>query len=111
MPVKRGRGRPPKPKNPVAEDSAPTAASVVTTDGNAVPVKRGRGRPPKLKDPINVATDQATSGMLSPRGRGRPPKKAKVAVEDPRGEPAAARDVVVDASAVHVKRGRGRPPR
>lgn len=111
VPVKRGRGRPPKPKNPVAEDSAPTAASVVTTDGNAVPVKRGRGRPPKLKDPINVATDQATSGMLSPRGRGRPPKKAKVAVEDPRGEPAAARDVVADASAVHVKRGRGRPPR
>lgn len=115
MPVKRGRGRPPKPKNPVAEDAAPTAASVVSADANAVPVKRGRGRPPKPKDTITVATDRATSGMLSPRGRGRgrgrPPKKAKVAVEDPSGEPAAAPGVAADASAVPVKRGRGRPPK
>ncbi|CAD6225040.1 unnamed protein product [Miscanthus lutarioriparius] len=114
VPVKRGRGRPPKPKNPVAEDSAPTAAaSVVIADANAVPVKRGRGRPPKPKDPTTVGTDRATSGMLSPRGRGRgrPPKKAKVAVDDPSGEPAAAPGVAADASAVPVKRGRGRPPK
>lgn len=116
VPVKRGRGRPPKPKNPVAEDSPPTAAPVVNADANAaVPVKRGRGRPPKPKDPTSVATDRATSGMLSPRGRGRgrgrPPKKAKVAVEDPSGEPAAVPGVAADASAVPVKRGRGRPPK
>jgi len=48
--------------------------------------------------------------MLSPhaRGRGRSPKKAKVAVDDPSGEPAAAPGVVADASVVPVKRGRGR---
>jgi hypothetical protein len=123
-PVKRGRGRPPKPKVAVAEDSLAEASLVAadavapakrgrgrppkpkdptargndvesTADVNAPIIKRGRGRPPKPKDPVTEAIARATSGMLSPRGR--PPKKAKVE-EAP-------------STYVPVKRGRGRPPK
>ncbi|WOL14081.1 HMG-Y-related protein A-like [Canna indica] len=51
-PVKRGRGRPPKPKLPVPVDAAP----------------RRRGRPPKPVDPL--------APVKIPRPRGRPPKNA-----------------------------------
>ncbi|KAG8047361.1 hypothetical protein GUJ93_ZPchr0008g14140 [Zizania palustris] len=81
---KRGRGRPPKPKDPNAPPPAPKPSS-----------PRPRGRPPKSKNPISDAVAQATSGM--PKPRGRPPKKAKTA---PTPAPAGS-----------VKRGRGRPPK
>ncbi|TKW33061.1 hypothetical protein SEVIR_2G208700v4 [Setaria viridis] len=75
-PVKRGRGRPPKPKVAVAEDS-PAEASLVAADAVAGPAKRGRGRPPKPKDPAAMGTDgESTADANAPvkRGRGRPPK-------------------------------------
>ncbi|KAM3024802.1 hypothetical protein ACUV84_038428 [Puccinellia chinampoensis] len=93
---KRGRGRPPKAKDP----NAPPAP---VKDPNAP--KRGRGRPPKAKDPIAEAVKKATAGMPG-SGRGRPPKKAKVAAE-PKPAPAAASS----SGDAPVKRGRGRPPK
>ncbi|KAK3123469.1 hypothetical protein QOZ80_8AG0631430 [Eleusine coracana subsp. coracana] len=91
-PPKRGRGRPPKARDPNAPAPAPKPAS-----------PRPRGRPPKAKTPqdaLDAAVAQATAGM--PRGRGRPPKKAKT--DDAPAPPAG------DGSAP-VKRGRGRPPK
>jgi hypothetical protein len=92
---KRGRGRPPKAKDPNAPAKDPN------------PPKRGRGRPPKAKDPmaeaVKDAVAKATTGM--PRsGRGRPAKKAKVATE---AKPAAA----APSGSAPAKRGRGRPPK
>ncbi|GJN16181.1 hypothetical protein PR202_gb03141 [Eleusine coracana subsp. coracana] len=95
-PPKRGRGRPPKARDPNAPPPAPKPAS-----------PRPRGRPPKAKTPqdaLDAAVAQATAGM--PRGRGRPPKKAKT---DDAPSPAPA-PPAGDGSAP-VKRGRGRPPK
>ncbi|NP_001144569.1 HMG-Y-related protein A [Zea mays] len=86
-PPKRGRGRPPKARDPGAPVSPPSG--------------RGRGRPPKPKDPLDAAVKQATAGM--PRARGRPPKKAKT---EGGASPAPAGD-----GSTPVKRGRGRPPK
>ncbi|KAL6596093.1 hypothetical protein ACP70R_000762 [Stipagrostis hirtigluma subsp. patula] len=91
-PPKRGRGRPPKPRDPNAPPPPPKSAS-----------PRPRGRPPKAKDPISDAVAQATAGM--PKARGRPPKKAKTAPA-PAPAPAPAGD-----GSTPVKRGRGRPPK
>jgi hypothetical protein len=100
VPIKRGRGCPPKPKDPVSE------ATVGVPD--AAPIKRGRGRPPKPRDPVAEAVAVATRGM--PRARGRPPKKAKVDKEQASiGSAVPATDGTADANAVPVKRGRGRP--
>ena len=93
-PAKRGRGRPPKAKDP---NAPPPPAKDPNTP------KRGRGRPPKAKDPVAEAVKKATAGMPS-SGRGRPAKKAKVAAE-PKPAPAAA------SGDAPVKRGRGRPPK
>jgi CarD family transcriptional regulator len=53
-PVKKKRGRPPKPKPLVIEP---------------LPVPKKRGRPPKVKDPAAV--------VAAPKKRGRPPKAKK----------------------------------
>jgi hypothetical protein len=90
-PPKRGRGRPPKARDPNAPPPAPKPAS-----------PRPRGRPPKAKAPLDAAVVQATAG--TPRGRGRPPKKVKTS---PSSAPAPA---AADGS-TPVKRGRGRPPK
>ncbi|TVU05785.1 hypothetical protein EJB05_48968 [Eragrostis curvula] len=95
-PPKRGRGRPPKQRDPNAPPPPPKPLS-----------PRGRGRPPKAKAPqdaLDAAVEQATAGM--PKPRGRPPKKAKTAAP---AAPAAAAPAG-DGSAP-VKRGRGRPPK
>jgi RNA polymerase-interacting CarD/CdnL/TRCF family regulator len=55
-PVKRKRGRPPKPKPPVDENAPP-------------PVPKKRGRPPKPKP------EGAEAAPAVPKKRGRPPKK------------------------------------
>ncbi|KAF8772869.1 hypothetical protein HU200_005259 [Digitaria exilis] len=91
-PPKRGRGRPPKVRDPNAPPPPPKPAS--TGSG------RPRGRPPKAKDPLDAAVAQATAGM--PKARGRPPKKAKTES----AAPAPAGD-----GSTPVKRGRGRPPK
>ncbi|XVF85405.1 hypothetical protein PTKIN_Ptkin17bG0115500 [Pterospermum kingtungense] len=80
-PPKRGRGRPPKPKDPLSP-------------GTVVGPPRPRGRPPK--DPLAPPRPKISAGTGRPRGR--PPKMAKTtaaAVPPPPG----------------VKRGRGRPPK
>jgi len=60
QPVKRGRGRPPKPGgNTVAKKKAEAAAAA------GVP-KRGRGRPPKVAKNV-TATQKPKSPTLSPR--------------------------------------------
>uniref|UniRef100_A0A1D1XNA5 HMG-Y-related protein A n=2 Tax=Anthurium amnicola TaxID=1678845 RepID=A0A1D1XNA5_9ARAE len=80
-PPKRGRGRPPKPKEPLTPGAVPSSP-------------KRRGRPPKAKDPLAVAAAKAAEGL--PKRRGRPPKKARP---------------VVAPAAPGVKRGRGRPPK
>ncbi|PUZ51524.1 hypothetical protein GQ55_6G194500 [Panicum hallii var. hallii] len=98
-PPKRGRGRPPKVRDPNAPPLPPKAPSTGSP--------RPRGRPPKPKDPLDAAVAQATAGM--PKARGRPPKKAKTeAAASPAPAPAPA--PAGDGSAP-VKRGRGRPPK
>lgn len=87
-PPKRGRGRPPKPKQPPAP-------------GTVVSPRRPRGRPPKPKDPLAPPPPpKRTAPTVTGKKRGRPPK-AKPATAPP---PAAADGTV-------VKRGRGRPPK
>ncbi|GJN29917.1 hypothetical protein PR202_gb18180 [Eleusine coracana subsp. coracana] len=59
MPVKRGRGRPPKPKKPVVEELDVAALPGIANEVPAptpviVPLKRGRGRPPKPKDLLDA---------------------------------------------------------
>ncbi|MQL88682.1 hypothetical protein Taro_021241 [Colocasia esculenta] len=86
-PPKRGRGRPPKPKEPLPAGYVP-------------PSPRPRGRPPKAKDPNALPpAPKPKSGDGAPKRRGRPPKKAP----RPAGTSAPA--------APGVKRGRGRPPK
>ncbi|RCV31157.1 hypothetical protein SETIT_6G154500v2 [Setaria italica] len=100
-PPKRGRGRPPKVRDPNAPPPPPKAPSTGSP--------RPRGRPPKPKDPLDAAVAQATAGM--PKARGRPPKKAKIdATAAAAPSPAAAAPAGGDGSAP-VKRGRGRPPK
>ncbi|OEL13824.1 HMG-Y-related protein A [Dichanthelium oligosanthes] len=100
-PPKRGRGRPPKVRDPNAPPPPPKAPAAPGSS------PRPRGRPPKPKDPLDAAVAQATAGM--PKARGRPPKKAKT--EAPAApSPAPASAPAGDGSAP-VKRGRGRPPK
>ncbi|XVE85440.1 hypothetical protein DITRI_Ditri17bG0091200 [Diplodiscus trichospermus] len=80
-PPKRGRGRPPKPKDPLPP-------------GTVVSPPRPRGRPPK--DPFAPPKPKITASTGRPRGR--PPKKAKTATAAAPPPPG-------------VKRGRGRPPK
>jgi hypothetical protein len=86
MPVKRGRGRPPKR---VQEDEKEVEV------GEKMPIKRGRGRPPKrVQEEVEV-------GEKMPIKRGRPPKRVKEEV-----------DVEVEVGEkMAIKRGRGRPPK
>ncbi|CAN1228384.1 HMG-Y-related protein A [Linum perenne] len=86
-PPKRGRGRPPKPKDPLASPSS-----------NA-PASRGRGRPPK--DPNAPPKPPKPAGSGRPRGR-------------PRKIPRVADDEVADppsAMSAGTGRSRGRPPK
>ncbi|OAY29268.1 HMG-Y-related protein B [Manihot esculenta] len=88
-PPKRGRGRPPKPKEMVSP-------------GTVISPPRPRGRPPKPKDPFSpLASPKKKSTSGSGRPRGRPPK-AKTAA----GPPSSSATQVTG-----VKRGRGRPPK
>ncbi|CAL5006115.1 unnamed protein product [Urochloa decumbens] len=98
-PPKRGRGRPPKVRDPNAPPPPPKPAAAPSAGS-----PRPRGRPPKTKDPLEAAVAQATAGM--PKARGRPPKKAKTEAA-PSPAPASGGG---DGSAP-VKRGRGRPPK
>ncbi|KAK6157574.1 hypothetical protein DH2020_011822 [Rehmannia glutinosa] len=74
-PVRRGRGRPPKPKTPLPPGAIPLPP-------------RPRGRPPKSQDPTapppppkpKAAT---TTSTLSGKKRGRPPKAATAGVTPP----------------------------
>ncbi|XP_062193202.1 HMG-Y-related protein A-like [Phragmites australis] len=110
VPVKRGRGRPPKPKDPVAEttNGAPAEAPVVAADAVAVPTKRGRGRPPKPKDPVAGATSGATAApVVTADGSAVPVKRG-------RGRPLKPKDPVAEAVAMATSgmpRGRGHPPK
>ncbi|KAF3324183.1 HMG-Y-related protein A [Carex littledalei] len=89
-PPKRGRGRPPKTKDPLAPAS------------NEPSSPKPRGRPPKPKDVVAEAVAKATSGM--PKSRGRPPKKAREETKEEVGDADAAANPV-------AKKGRGRPPK
>lgn len=107
-PPKRGRGRPPKARDPNAPPPPPKSPAA-----SSAGTGRGRGRPPKAKSPLDAAVKQATAGM--PKARGRPPKKAKTedgaaAAPKPKPAPAPAPAPAGDGSAP-VKRGRGRPPK
>jgi len=107
-PQKRGRGRPPKARDPNAPAPPPKPKSPAPSAGTG----RGRGRPPKAKNPLEAAVKQATAGM--PKARGRPPKKAKTAEDgaSPAPKPAAApTPAPAGDGSTPVKRGRGRPPK
>lgn len=97
-PPKRGRGRPPKPKDPLPP-------------GTVLSPPRPRGRPPKPRDPFAppAASKKKSSGG-SGRPRGRPPKKAKTA-PGPGPAPASAAASSGSAPATGAPRGRGRPPK
>jgi len=86
-PAKRGRGRPPKPKDPLGEG--------VVSDP-----PRPRGRPPKSRDPLAPLPQpkKVSSGSGRPRGR-------------PRKYPKEAATATAPAAAPGIKRGRGRPPK
>ncbi|KAJ7954285.1 HMG-Y-related protein A [Quillaja saponaria] len=82
---KRGRGRPPKPKVPLSEDTV-------------VSLPRPRGRPPKPRDPLAPPPEpkkKTSTGSGRPRGR---PRKAPTTVAAPTENGAP-------------RRGRGRPPK
>ncbi|KAK3027667.1 hypothetical protein RJ639_041904 [Escallonia herrerae] len=92
-PPRRGRGRPPKPKDP-----APPGAAVVSPP-------RPRGRPPKARDPLAAAAAPVSpakeaKASVSGRKRGRPPKAGKSKAE-----------VTAKTAAGGAPRGRGRPPK
>uniref|UniRef100_A0A5B7ABD1 H15 domain-containing protein n=1 Tax=Davidia involucrata TaxID=16924 RepID=A0A5B7ABD1_DAVIN len=84
-PPRRGRGRPPKPKDPISPETV------------VVGPPRPRGRPPKPRDPLAPPPPPKEKGPSagSGRSRGRPPKKAKKTA----------------APASGATRGRGRPPK
>ncbi|PKA61441.1 HMG-Y-related protein A [Apostasia shenzhenica] len=82
-PQRRGRGRPPKPKQSLPAGPAPASP-------------RPRGRPPK---------DKSAGGH--PKPRGRPPKQTKSSDDAARTAPPSGQTQAV----VGVKRGRGRPPK
>ncbi|CAI9276219.1 unnamed protein product [Lactuca saligna] len=64
-PLKRGRGRPSKPKDPAALEKNPTAES-------GSEVKRGRGRPKKDPNaPLAAKKVKISTGSGRPRGRPR----------------------------------------
>lgn len=109
-PPKRGRGRPPKPKDPLA----PPPAAVLSPP-------RPRGRPPKDPNAPPKTPKAASSG----RGRGRPKKVQRTEnVSNPSGGDGAGAgasaevdddDAAPSVAAVAVPttsgRGRGRPPK
>ncbi|CAL5012599.1 unnamed protein product [Urochloa decumbens] len=104
-PPKRGRGRPPKVRDPNAPPPPPKAAAAPSAGS-----PRPRGRPPKTKDPLEAAVAQATAGM--PKARGRPPKKAKTeAAPAAEAAPSPAPASGGGDGSAPVKRGRGRPPK
>ncbi|KAK4765096.1 hypothetical protein SAY86_026186 [Trapa natans] len=99
-PPKRGRGRPPKPKEVRATEAATSSP-------------RPRGRPPKPKEP--PTSEAATS---SPRPRGRPPKakeptapEAATSSPRPRGRPPKPKEPPAPEAATSSPRPRGRPPK
>lgn len=85
-PPRRGRGRPPKPKEPLPSGVVPLSP-------------RPRGRPPKSRDPT-ASPPSPKPTAVSGKKRGRPPKATTSAAA-----PAPAAD------AGGVRRGRGRPPK
>ncbi|KVH96210.1 HMG-Y-related protein B-like [Cynara cardunculus var. scolymus] len=88
-PPRRGRGRPPKPKQDLPEG------------GTVASSPRPRGRPPKPRDdlpPVSAPKEAAPS--VTGRKRGRPPKLGKPATTAPAA-----------AAAGGERRGRGRPPK
>ncbi|CAO2837459.1 unnamed protein product [Amaranthus hypochondriacus] len=87
--VKRGRGRPPKPKVPLPSGVVPSPA-------------RPRGRPPKPRDPL-APTTRPVKTPSSGRPRGRPRKYP--IVDGGSATVVAAPPPPSDG----VKRGRGRP--
>ncbi|KAL9689328.1 hypothetical protein QQ045_009712 [Rhodiola kirilowii] len=91
-PLKRGRGRPPKPKSDKPEADK-------RTDSSPMP----RGRPPKSKYSVPKPKPSNHSG----RPRGRPPKKAKVD-DSSASESVPAAPVQTPTG---PPRGRGRPPK
>lgn len=127
-PVKRGRGRPkkiidavaqPSPAKPADDGGNQTSQIAPSDSGVQQAPKRGRGRPPKQQQPVpvvsNVAVEEVSKEpMVSPpapdvalvtevpvkRGRGRPKKNV---------EPALVASP--PATETPVKRGRGRPPK
>ncbi|KAK3020036.1 hypothetical protein RJ639_003286 [Escallonia herrerae] len=92
-PPRRGRGRPPKPKDP-----APPGAAVVSPP-------RPRGRPPKARDPLAAAGPPVSpaKASVSGRKRGRPPKAGKSTAE--------VTAKTTTAAGGGAPRGRGRPPK
>ncbi|XP_050233663.1 HMG-Y-related protein A-like [Mercurialis annua] len=103
-PPKRGRGRPPKPKDSVQTGAVPSSP-------------RPRGRPPKAKDPFApepTSPKPASAPASSGRPRGRPPKSTPVAEGSAPAPAPAVVSVPAPASSPTkqvsgVKRGRGRP--
>ncbi|KVI05436.1 HMG-Y-related protein A [Cynara cardunculus var. scolymus] len=82
-PPRRGRGRPPKSKQPLPPDTV-------------LSPPKPRGRPPKPRDPL---APKKVTPSVSGRKRGRPPKLGSSATKGP--SPAASGE----------RRGRGRPPK
>ncbi|GAV58476.1 Linker_histone domain-containing protein [Cephalotus follicularis] len=96
-PPRRGRGRPPKPKDP-----APAGA--------VFSPPRPRGRPPKPRDPFAPPPPPKpkTPSVGSGRPRGRPPKKAKMG---PGSAPVSTQTPGPSDPVTGAPRGRGRPPK
>lgn len=130
IPIKRGRGRPPK-KQPKKRGSSCSPKKLSAGPGLASPKKRGRGRP--RKNPLPASGLANTSPVkrgpgrprktLSPalvvpikRGPGRPPKSPSPATElaeaipEKRG-PGRPRKNSSPGSGSITKRGPGRPPK
>ncbi|KAF5749999.1 HMG-Y-related protein A-like [Tripterygium wilfordii] len=90
-PPRRGRGRPPKPKDPLASDAVLT-------------LSRPRGRPPKDPNaPPKPVKPKVATGSGKPRGR--PRKMAK-----PSGSVVGTATITVEM-ATGTGRPRGRPPK
>nr|ACJ83992.1 unknown [Medicago truncatula]AFK43801.1 unknown [Medicago truncatula] len=98
-PPKRGRGRPPKPKDPLA----PPPAAVLSPNAPPKTPKpassgRGRGRPKKV---------QGTENVSNPSGGDGDGAGAGAEVDDDDAAPSVAAVAVPTTSG----RGRGRPPK